>query len=268
MGWLRHSVAAWVCLIWLVLALLSGLLTMPALQLTHILQAPDCSVWQACLGYDDLGRAILPRLLKGSQVSLAVVIFVTAFSALIGISLGLLAGYRGGIWDVLLMRISDVLLAFPGILLALAFAAVLGPGLLNVILALSLTAWVGYARLTRIQTKTLAQQAHVLAAQSLGAGHLRIVWHHLLPLLAAPLIVEATYSMASLVIAEASLSFLGLGVQVPNPSWGAMLRDAVRYLLVAPHYLLVLGCSLMSLVLAVNRLGDALRKHWDVKGAV
>ena len=164
------------------------------------------------------------------------------------------------------MRITDIFLAFPGILLALAFAAILGPGLSNAILALSLTAWVSYARLSRIQAQSVSQQQHVLAAKSLGAAHRRILWRHVLPLLSAPLLVEATYSMASLVIAEASLSFLGLGVQVPHPSWGAMLRDAVRYMLVAPHYVLVVGLSLGSLVLAVNRLGDQLRSQFDVRG--
>jgi peptide/nickel transport system permease protein len=213
-----------------------------------------------------VGRQILPRLLKGAQVSLSVAVLVSLFSAMIGISLGLWAGYRVAWWDSALMRISDVFLAFPGILLALAFAAVLGPGLVNIIIALSLTAWVSYARLARIQTQSLMQQQYVLAAQSMGASHLRIILRHILPMLSAPLLVEATYSMASLVIAEASLSFLGLGVQVPNPSWGAMLRDAVRYMLVAPHYLLVVGLSLMSLVLAVNRLGDELRQQLDVRG--
>lgn len=252
-----------VLLAWLLAALIATGMALPEVDLRYILHAPDAHSW---LGYDDVGRQILPRLLKGAQVSLSVAVLVSLFSALIGISLGLWAGYRGGWWDSALMRISDVFLAFPGILLALAFAAVLGPGLVNIIIALSLTAWVSYARLARIQTQSLMQQQYVLAAQSLGASHLRIILRHILPMLSAPLLVEATYSMASLVIAEASLSFLGLGVQVPNPSWGAMLRDAVRYMLVAPHYLLVVGLSLMSLVLAVNRLGDELRQQFDVRG--
>jgi peptide/nickel transport system permease protein len=257
------SLAARTLLGWLLLALLASAIPASSPDLSYILQSPNIDAW---FGYDDVGREILPRLLKGAQVSLSVAVLVSLLSATIGISFGCVAGYCGGVIDHLLMRVTDVVLAFPGILLALAFAAVLGPGLGNVILALSLTAWVTYARLTRVQVQAVKQQQHVLAARSLGASHLRIVGRHILPLLSAPLLVEATYSMASLVIAEASLSFLGLGVQVPNPSWGAMLRDAVRYMLVAPHYLLAVGLSLISLVLAVNVLGDELRRYWDVRG--
>ena len=165
------------------------------------------------------------------------------------------------------MRVTDVFLAFPGMLLAIAFAAVLGPGLNNLLLALCMTSWVGYARLTRAQALALRQRQHVQASEALGASPWRLMRHHMLPLLAAPLVVEATYSMAGLVIAEASLSFLGLGIQAPQASWGSMLRDGVRYLLVAPHYVLATGLSLMSLVLAINLLGDRLRDHWDVKRA-
>ncbi len=165
------------------------------------------------------------------------------------------------------MQITDVFLAFPGILLAIAFAAVLGAGLGNLVIALCLTGWVSYARLARAQTMSLRNRQHVIAAQSLGASLSRILARHILPLLASVLIVEATYSLASVMIAEASLSFLGLGIQAPNASWGAMLRDGVRYMLVAPHYVLTVGLSLMSLVLAINLLGDHLRDMWDVKRA-
>jgi peptide/nickel transport system permease protein len=194
-----------------------------------------------------------------------VVFVVTLVTATVGISLGLISGYYGGLVDRTLMQITDVFLAFPGILLAIAFAAVLGAGLNNLILALCLTSWVGYARLTRAQALSMRQRQHVMAAESLGASVPRIMFKHMLPLLAAPLLVEATYSMAGLVIAEASLSFLGLGIQAPNASWGAMLRDGVRYMLVAPHYVLAVGLSLMSLVLAVNVLGDQLRDRLDVR---
>lgn len=218
------------------------------------------------LGFDDLGREILPRLLAGAQVSLLVVALVTIITASVGIMLGMVSGYYGGWVDRTLMQITDVFLAFPGILLAIAFAAVLGAGLSNLILALCITSWVGYARLTRAQVLSLRQCQHVMAAESLGASTLRIMLKHMLPLLAAPLLVEATYSMAGLVIAEASLSFLGLGIQAPNASWGAMLRDGVRYMLIAPHYVLAVGLSLMTLVLAVNVLGDRLRDYLDIHG--
>jgi peptide/nickel transport system permease protein len=218
------------------------------------------------LGFDDLGREILPRLLAGAQVSLLVVALVTIITASVGIMLGMVSGYYGGWVDRTLMQITDVFLAFPGILLAIAFAAVLGAGLSNLILALCITSWVGYARLTRAQVLSLRQRQHVMAAESLGASTLRIMLKQMLPLLAAPLLVEATYSMAGLVIAEASLSFLGLGIQAPNASWGAMLRDGVRYMLIAPHYVLAVGLSLMTLVLAVNVLGDRLRDYLDIHG--
>lgn len=232
------------------------------ISLDHILAAPDSRSW---LGNDDLGRDIFARLLSGAEVSFMVAILVTGITLTIGVTLGLISGFYGGWIDRLLMQITDVFLAFPGILLAIAFAAVLGPGLNNLILALCLTSWVGYARLTRAQALSLRNSQHVQAAESLGASVPRMMFRHMLPLLAAPLVVEATYSIAGLVIAEASLSFLGLGIQAPEASWGSMLRDGVRYLLVAPHYVLAVGLSLMSLVLAINLLGDRLRDHWDVK---
>lgn len=233
-----------------------------AIDLGHILSGPSPV---ALLGNDDLGRDILARLIAGAEVSLLVAGLVTAVTMTFGTALGLIAGYYGGWVDRLLMHVTDVFLAFPGILLAIAFAAVLGPGVDNLILALCMTSWVGYARLTRGQALSLRGRQHVLAAQVLGASTPRILFRHMLPLLAAPLLVEATFSVASLIIAEASLSFLGLGIQPPHASWGAMLRDAVRYLLVAPHYVLAVGVSLMSLVLAVNVLGDTLRDTLDVK---
>lgn len=265
--------SGYVLLFWLLTALLGLLLSVSGLalpgfaqadqiDLSRLLALPDSSAW---LGRDDLGRDILSRLLEGASVALSVALVVTSITLLFGTLLGLLAGYYGGWLDRLLMQVTDVFLAFPGILLAIAFAAVLGPGLLNLVMALCLTSWVGYARLTRVQALSLRQRQHVQAAESLGASVPRILLRHILPLLAAPLLVEATYGIAGLVIAEASLSFLGLGIQAPHASWGSMLRDGVRYLLVAPHYVLAVGFSLMSLVLAVNVLGDRLRDALDVR---
>ena len=249
---------------WSLAALLAGALPLQpdCIDLGHILAAP---VTAGLLGADDLGRDILARLVDGARVALLVAISVTIATMTAGTALGLIAGYFGGWVDRLLMHVTDVFMAFPGILLAIAFAAVLGPGIGNLILALGLTSWVSYARLTRAQALSLRRRQHVLAAESLGASVPRIMLRHMLPLLAAPLVVEATYSIAGLIIAEASLSFLGLGIQAPAASWGAMLRDGVRYLLVAPHYVLTVGLSLMSLVLAVNVLGDKLRDKLDVK---
>ena len=235
-----------------------------AIDLQQILAAPRQG---ALLGADDLGRSIAARLAAGAGVSMLVALLVTTVTLTVGTTIGLLAGYYGGWIDRLLMQVTDVFLAFPGILLAIAFAAVLGPGLDNLLLALCMTSWVGYARLTRAQALSQRQRQHVQAAQSLGAPAYRVMRKHMLPLLAAPLVVEATYSIAGLVIAEASLSFLGLGIQAPHASWGSMLRDGVRYLLVAPHYVLAVGISLMSVVLAINVLGDQLRDAWDVRRA-
>lgn len=232
------------------------------IDLNAILQWPSSQHW---LGTDDLGRDILARVIRGVEVSFLVTVVVTAVTMSIGLSIGMVAGYKGGKLDAALMQLTNIFLAFPGMLLAIAFAAVLGAGINNLILALCLTGWVTYARLTRGQSLALRQRLHVLAAESLGASSLRVMRLHILPLLVSILLVEAAYSMASVMIAEASLSFLGLGIQAPNASWGAMLRDAVRFMLVAPHYVLTVGVCMMSLILAINLGGDVLRDKLDVR---
>jgi peptide/nickel transport system permease protein len=249
---------------WLLAVIIGQLLGLQAnsIDLNAILTSPNTQHW---LGADDLGRDILARILEGVQVSFTVAIIVTLITMAIGVFVGLVAGFYGGKVDAVLMKITDIFLAFPGILLAIAFAAVLGAGIGNLILALCITGWVSYARLTRGQTLALRNRQHVLAAESLGASVPRLLIKHILPLLGSILMVEATYSLASVMIAEASLSFLGLGIQAPNASWGAMLRDGVRYMLVAPHYVLVVGLSLMSLILAINLGGDYLRDKLDVR---
>lgn len=250
--------------VWLVAILVGRLIELNpnTIDLEVILQAPSAQHW---FGADDLGRDIFARVLSGVEVSILVALIVTLVTMVIGVLVGLLAGFYGGKIDAALMQITDIFLAFPGILLAIAFAAVLGPGLDNLIMALCLTGWVSYARLTRGQTLSLRYRQHVQAAESLGAGVPRLLFRHILPLLASILVVEATYSMASVMIAEASLSFLGLGIQAPEASWGAMLRDAVRYMLIAPHYVLIVGGCLMSLILAINLGGDYLRDALDVR---
>jgi peptide/nickel transport system permease protein len=263
---MAKSFALTILIFWLGAVLLARLLDMHgnAIDLQHILASPSLLYW---FGTDDLGRDILARVLRGAEISFMVAIVVTIINMLIGVTIGLLAGFFGGKLDRLLMQITDVFLAFPGILLAIAFAAVLGPGMLNLVFALCLTGWVSYARLTRGQTLSLRNRQHVQAAESLGATPYRLMSRHILPLLSSILMVEATYSLASIMIAEASLSFLGLGIQAPNASWGAMLRDGVRYMLVAPHYVLIVGLSLMSLILAINLGGDYLRDKLDVRTA-
>jgi peptide/nickel transport system permease protein len=249
---------------WLVAVLLGRVLHLnpDLIDLHAILSTPSEHYW---LGADDLGRSLLARLLRGVEVSFLVAITVTSVTMCIGVLVGLIAGFYGGKVDRFLMQITDIFLAFPGILLAIAFAAVLGPGIINLMIALCLTGWVSYARLTRGQTLSLRNRQHVQASESLGAKVPRLIAYHILPLLTSILVVEATYSIASVIIAEASLSFLGLGIQAPNASWGAMLRDGVRYMLVAPHYVLVVGFSLMSLILAINLGGDYLRAALNVQ---
>ncbi len=253
-----------VLFLWGLAALLAPALPLhpEQIDLQQILTGPNEAAW---LGSDDLGRSIFDRLVMGARTSFSVAIGVVVISAIIGTLLGAFAGYTGGMADQVLIRVIDIFLAFPGILLAIALAGVMGPGMDNVIIALSVVGWVGYARLARAQVLSLKQRDHVAAAIALGTGRVTIVLRHLLPLIASPLIVEATFGIASMVIAEAGLSFLGLGVQPPEASWGSMIRDGARYMLIAPHMVLAPGIAVMMVVLAVNLLGDRLRDYMDVR---
>lgn len=253
-----------VLLAWLALAVAGPLLPLQpdAVDLTRILALPAHGAW---LGYDDLGRPIWDRLVVGARTAFLVAFWVVSVSALLGTLIGTVSGYFGGVWDRVTVRLIDVFLAFPGMLLAIALAGVLGPGLGNAVIALVSVGWVGYARLARAQVLSLKHRDHVAAARALGAGHVRIVARHLIPLVAAPLIVEATFGIAAAVTAEAGLSFLGLGVQPPHASWGSMIRDGARYMLVAPHAVIAPGAALALVVLSVNLLGDQLRDRLDVR---
>ncbi len=218
------------------------------------------------LGTDKLGRDILSRVLYGARVSLLVGIAIVSLSLLTGLLLGSLAGYFAGWVDQFLMRLVDVLLAFPGILLAIAFTAVLGPGLNHVILALCLIGWSGYARLVRGEILLLREKEFIQAAHALGGSPLRVIFLHMLPSLLPPLLVQGTFGLAAAVIAEGSLSFLGLGVQPPTPSWGSMLSEGRQFLLVAPHLSTFPGLAIMLTVLALNLIGDGLRDMLEKKG--
>ena len=251
-----------VVLVWLLVAVGASVWPPPAttVSLAGILAPPSV---EARLGRDDLGRSVLARLLAGARISLSVAVVVVGVTAVVGTLIGLAAGWLGGFVESLLVGVTNIFLAFPGILLAIALAGVLGPGIANVMIALSVVGWVGFARLARAQTLSVKQRDHVQVARALGVGPLRIVWRHVLPLIAGPLIVEASFAFAAVIVAEAGLSFLGLGVQAPTPSWGNMIRDGVAYLLVAPHLVVVPGAALASLVVAINLLGDHLRDHWQ-----
>jgi peptide/nickel transport system permease protein len=217
------------------------------------------------LGFDEVGRPVADRLIVGARTSLLVAVAVVAVAGAVGTLVGTLAAYVGGWADRALTTLVDVFMAFPGLLLAIALAGVMGPGLDNLVVALAAVGWVGFARLARAQVLSLRRREHVLAAQALGAGTLRIVRRHLLPLMAGPLIVEATFGLAGAVLAEAGLSFLGIGVQPPTASWGTMIREGVRYMLVAPHLVVAPGLALSAVVLATNLVGDWLRDRLDVR---
>lgn len=217
------------------------------------------------LGLDELGRDILARLLAGAQISLLVGLAVVSVSSIIGMTLGSIAGYFGGRLDDAISRIIDVLMAFPGILLAIALVAVLGPSLTNVVLALSVIGWVGYARLVRGQALRAREFDFVQAARALGAGSRHIILHHILPTAFPAVVVQATLGMAGAIIAEAALSFLGLGVQPPTPSWGTMLDAGRSHLFDAPHLTIFPGLAIALLVLGLNFVGDGLRDRVDPK---
>lgn len=228
----------------------------------HRLQPPS---HQHLLGLDDLGRDVLSRIIFGARVSLRVGFSVVILASALGITLGAIAGYFGGAVDTAVMRLTDILLAFPGILLAIALVAVLGPSLNNVVLALATIGWVGYARLVRGQVLKVREMEYVTAAKALGARSPRVILRHVLPNVINPVIVMATLGLAGAILAEAALSFLGLGVQPPTPSWGAMLTSGRRYLGLANHLAIYPGIAIMLAVMGLNFLGDGLIDALDPK---
>jgi peptide/nickel transport system permease protein len=221
---------------------------------------------QNLLGRDDLGRDVLSRIVHGARISMRVGVTVVLISALIGTLIGAISGFYGGWIDRFLSGfVFNVFMSFPSLLLAIAMVAFLGPSLNNLILALSVIGWVGYARLIRGQVLKVREYDFVTAARALGASDWRLIVRHILPNAIQPLIVQASLGMAGAVLSEASLSFLGLGVPPPTPSWGAMLNDARSFLTIAPHLLLFPGIAVMLTVLAFNFVGDGLREWLDPK---
>ncbi len=229
-----------------------------AIDLSATLETPSA---RHPLGRDGLGRDVGSRLVYGARLSLAVGFATVAIALVLGTAIGLVAGMAGGWVDEGLMRFVDVLLAFPGILLAIAATAVLGPSLVNVTIALAAIGWTGYARLVRAETLALRERPHVEAARALGAGWARITILHILPLVAGPLAVQATFGLAGAIVAEASLSFLGLGASPPTPSWGSMLAEGRVFLLVAPHLTVFPALAVFSAVLSIHLLGEGLRRR-------
>lgn len=215
------------------------------------------------LGTDNIGRDLLARLVYGARLSALVAVISVGGAVLIGVTLGLVAGYYGRWADAVIMRVVDVFLAFPAILLALALVAVLGAGVSSVVIALVLVFWTQYARVIRAATLAEREKAYVEAARALGAGDLRVIWHHILPNVLSPVIILATLGMGAAVVAESALSFLGMGVQPPAPSWGWTLAFGTRYLRDAPHIATFSGLAIMTTVLGFNLLGDGIRDWLD-----
>jgi peptide/nickel transport system permease protein len=231
------------------------------IDLPSRLMAPSGAHW---FGTDELGRDILSRVIYGARISMLVGTSVVAASLTLGLIFGSVAGYYGGITDrVLNMVVMNAFLSFPGILLAIAFVAFLGPGIFNLIFALSIGGWVGYARLVRAQVLSVREREFVEAARALGASDLRIVVRHILPNIIQPVLVQAAIGMAGAILAEATMSFLGLGVPPPTASWGAMLNDARSHLFDSPHLVLFPAAAVMLAVLSFNFVGDGLRDYLD-----
>ncbi len=220
------------------------------------------------LGTDHLGRCLLSRLIYGIRTSLSTAAVALVTIMVISIPVGTVSGYVGGRVDNLIMRIIDVLLAFPGLVLALVVAGMLGPGLLNVMIAVASVWWVGYARVVRGNVLSVKENEFALAARAGGTSHFGIVIRHILPNVLSPVIVLATLDMGSLILAISGLSFLGLGAQPPVPEWGAMLNDGRPYMQVAPQLMIYPGLAIMTVVLAFNLLGDGLRDALDPKGTI
>jgi len=230
------------------------------------LNGPSSAHW---FGADELGRDILSRVIFGARISMLVGSCVVAMSLTLGLIIGSLAGYYGGLIDRFVnIVVMNAFMSFPGILLAIAFVAFRGPGILNLVLALSLGGWVGYARLVRGQVLAAREREFVEAARALGASDLHIIVRHILPNIIQPVIVQAAIGMAGAILAEATMSFLGLGVPPPTASWGSMLNDGRAHLFDAPHLVIFPALAVMLAVLSFNFIGDALRDYLDPRSRI
>jgi peptide/nickel transport system permease protein len=227
------------------------------------LSPPSALHW---FGTDSLGRDILVRLVYGSRITLTIIFLVSVIVLPIGLAVGTVAGYAGGLHDTVLMRITDIFLAFPRLVLALAFVAALKPGIDNAIIAIALTSWPPYARLARAETLTIRHNDYILAARLQGASSWRILWNHVMPLCLPSVIVRLTLDMAGIIVTAAGLGFLGLGAQPPAPEWGLMVAEGRQYVLDQWWVATIPGLAIFVVSLGFNLLGDGLRDVFDPKG--
>ncbi len=232
-------------------------------NLIQVMQRPS---WEHPLGTDHLGRSLLARVIYGARISLSISGSALLILLIIGVTVGSIAGYYRGRVDSFLMRLVDILLAFPSLVLVLAIAGMLGPSLLNILIAIVAVEWVKYARVVRGQVLSVSETEFVEAARATGVSNSRIIWRHILPNVLSPVIILATLDMGYIILAVSSLSFLGLGAQAPTPEWGRMLSDATPYMQFASHLMIVPGTAIFTVVLACNLLGDGLRDALDPKG--
>jgi peptide/nickel transport system permease protein len=273
---LRKNKLAVIAIVWLVIVILIA--TTADLWAPRVLGPPvikDTTTaardqllspsWEHPFGTDQSGRDIASRVVYGARVSLLVGVVAVAIMVVIGLILGALAAYYGGWWDSIIMRTADIFFAFPYVLFAIALIAVLGRGLQNVFIAIGVLGWPTIARVFRSSILSVKENEYVDAARALGASTWRILFRHIMPNAMAPIIVYATMSVGGAILTEAALSYLGMGVQPPNPSWGSMLADAQDYLFIAPGLMIYPGIAIVTTVLAFVLLGDGLRDAFDVK---
>lgn len=265
-AWRRSPLTVAGLVLIILLALIAALAPViaPADPLKQVLSTrlkpPSAAHW---LGTDQLGRDVLSRMIYGARISLLIGTVVVGLAATIGTIVGLVAGYTGGWLDEGLMRLTDVFLAFPALILAMAISGALGPSLTNAMIAIAIVSWPVYARLVRAQVLSLREREYVEAARSLGASPGRIVWQHILPNTLAPLLVQASFDMGSAILSAAGLSFIGFGAQPPTAEWGVMISDGRNYIVTQPWLSLFPGLAILLTVAAFNLIGDGLRDALD-----